>query len=75
MGHVELTGDRRGAYRVQIGRPGRKRPLVRHRHRLEDSIKVGLQEMGWGSMDWITVARDRNRWRAVVDAAMNLRVP
>ena len=58
-----------------MGRPGEKRPLGRRRHRREDNIKVDLQEMGWGGTDWITMARDRDRWRAVVDTAMNLRVP
>jgi len=58
-----------------VGRPGGKRAFGRRRLRREDNIKVDLHEIGWGGTDWITVARDRDRWWAVVDAAMNLRVP
>jgi hypothetical protein len=50
-------------------------PLGRPRHRWEDNIKMDLQEVGWGGMDWIDMAQDRDRWRAVASAAMNLRVP
>ena len=66
-------GKRRGAYRVLVGKPEGKRPLVRPRRRWEDNIKMALQEVGWG-MVWIDVAQDRDRWRALVNAAMNLRV-
>jgi len=68
-------GERRGVYRVLVGKPERKRPLGRSRRRWEDNIKMDLQEVGCGGMDWIEVARDRDRWRARVNAVMNLRVP
>jgi hypothetical protein len=58
-----------------VGRPGGKRPFGRRRHRREDNNKVDHYKMGWGGTDWIAVARDRDWWRAIVDAAMNLRVP
>jgi hypothetical protein len=64
----------RGAYRVLVERPEGKRPLGRPRRRWEDNIKMDLQQVGWG-MDWIDMAQDRDRWRAVVSAVMNLRVP
>jgi hypothetical protein len=67
-------GEGRGAYRVLVGRPKGRRPLVRPRHRWEDNIKMDLQEVGWGDMDWIDLAQDRDRWRTVVNAVMNLRV-
>jgi hypothetical protein len=68
-------GERRGAYRALVGKPEGKRPLGRPRHRWEDNIKMYLREVGWGGMDWINLAQDRDRWRAVVNAVMNLRVP
>ena len=58
-----------------MGKPERKRPLGRPRHRWEDNMKMDLQEMRCGSMDWIELAQDRDRWRALVNAVMNLRVP
>jgi hypothetical protein len=64
----------RGAYRILVGRPGGRRPLGRHRHGWEDSIKMYLQEVGWG-MEWIELAQDRDRWRALVNEVMKLRVP
>ena len=67
-------GDRRVAYRTLVGRPDGKKPLGRPRHRW-DNIKIGLQEVGLRSMDWIDLAQDMDRWRALVDAVMNLRVP
>jgi hypothetical protein len=68
-------GEGRGAYRVLVGRPEGRRPLGRPRRRLEDNIKMDLQEVGWGDMDWIDMAQDRDRWRALVSAVMNLQVP
>jgi len=68
-------GDRRGAYRVLVGRLEGKRPLGRPRHRWEDNIKMDPQKVGCGGMDWIVLAEDRDRWRAFVNAVMNLRVP
>jgi hypothetical protein len=67
-------GEKRGAYRILAGRPEERRPLGRPRHRWEDNIKMYLQEVGWG-MEWIELAQDRERWWALVNAVMNLRVP
>jgi len=68
-------GERRGLYRVLVGKPEGKRPLERPRRRCEDNIKMDLQEVGYDGMDWIELAQDRNRWQALVYAVMNLRVP
>jgi len=62
-------------YRVMLGKPEGKKPLGRPRRRWEDNIKIDVQEVGCGSMDWIELAQDRDRWRALVTAVMNLRVP
>jgi len=75
VGHVALMGARRGVDRVLVGKPEGKRPLGRPRRRWEDNIDMGLQEVGCGGMDWIELAKGRDRWRALVTAAMNLRVP
>ena len=68
-------GERRDIYRVLVGKPEGKRPLGRLRHRWEDNIKMGLQNVGSGGGDWIELAEDRDWWRALVNAVMNLRVP
>jgi hypothetical protein len=75
VGHVAPMGKRRGVYRVLVRKPEDQRPLGRARRRWEDNIKTDLQEVGCGVMDWIKLAQDRDRWRALVDAVMNLRVP
>jgi hypothetical protein len=74
-GHVARMGERSGAYRALVGKPEGGRPLGRPRRRWENNIKMDLREVGWGGMDWINVAQDRHRWRALVNAVMNLRVP
>ena len=73
-GHVARMGERRGVYRVLVGKPEGKRPLGRPRRVWEDNIKMDHQEMGCGSMDWIELAQDKDRWRVLVNAVMNLRV-
>jgi hypothetical protein len=67
-------GERRGAYRALVEKPEGRRPLGRPRRRWEDNIKMDLRDVGWGGMDWINLAQDRDRWRALVNAVMNLRV-
>jgi hypothetical protein len=74
-GHVARMGEGRNLYRVLVGRPEGKRPLERSRRRWEDGIKMDLREIGWeGGVEWIHLAQHRDRWRAVVNAVMNLRV-
>ena len=74
-GHVALMGQSRDVYRVLVGKPEGKRPLGRLGRGWEDNIKMDLQEVGWVNMDWIDMAEDRDRWRALVIAVTNLRVP
>ena len=75
VGHVARTGEGGGVHRVLVGKPEGKRPLGKPRRRWEDNIKMDLQEVRCGSMEWIELAHDRDRWRALVNAVMNLRVP
>jgi hypothetical protein len=74
-GHVACMGEMRGAYNILVGKPGERRPLGRPRRRWEDNIKVDIGEVGFGDLDWIHLAHDRDRWRALVNTVMNLRVP
>ena len=74
-GHVARMGEGRGVHRVLVGKPEGKRPLGRPRRRWADIIKMDLQEVGGGRGDWMELAQDRDRWRALVNTVMNLRVP
>ena len=74
-GHVARIGERRGVYRVLVGKPEGTRPLWRPRRRWEDNIKMDLQKVGCGGMEWIQLAQDRDSWGTLVNAVMDLRVP
>jgi hypothetical protein len=74
-GHVARRGEKRNAYRLLVGKPEVKRPLGRPRRRREDNIRMDLVEVGWGDVDWIGLAKVRNRWRALANSVLNLRVP
>jgi len=74
-GHVARMGKKRGVCRFLVGKPEGKRPLGRPRRRWEDNIKMNLQEVEYGSRDWIELVQVRDRWRALVNAVMNLRIP
>jgi hypothetical protein len=73
-GHVARMGEGRNVYWILVGKPEGKRPLERPRRRWDDGIKTDLGEIGWGDVEWIHLAQERDRWRAVVNAVMNLRV-
>jgi len=73
-GHVVHMGEERGVYRVLVGKPEGRRPLGRPRHRWVDNMRMDLQEVRCGYMDWIGLAQDRDRWRTLVSEVMNLRV-
>jgi hypothetical protein len=74
-GHVARMGEKRNAYRLFVGKPEGKRPLGRPRHRWVDNFKMDHLEICCGGVGWIGLAQDRDKWRALVNAVMNLRVP
>jgi hypothetical protein len=74
-GHVAQIGEKRNAYRLLVGKLEGERPLGRPRRRWVDNIRKDLGEVGWGDVDWIGLTKDRNRWRALVNSVLNLRVP
>jgi len=74
-GHVARMGEEREVYMVLVGKPEGKRPLGRSRRRWLDNIRIDLQEVECGYVDWLGLAQDRDRWRTLVSAVMNLRVP
>jgi hypothetical protein len=74
-GHVARMGEKMNTYRLLVGKPDGKRPLGRPRRRWVDNIRMYLGEVGWGDVDWIGLAQDRNRWRALVNSVLNFRVP
>jgi transposase len=67
-------GEKRNAYRILVGKPEGKRPLGRPTRRSEDNIKMDLRDIGWGGTDWIDLAQDKGKWRALLNTVMNLRV-
>jgi len=75
VGHVARMGEESGVYKVLVGKPEGKRPLGKPSRRWMDNIRMDLQEVGCGYMDWIGPTQDRDRWRTLVSAVMNLRVP
>jgi hypothetical protein len=74
-GHVARMGENRTAYTLTVGKPEGRRPLGRPRRTWVDNIRMAFGEVGWGGVDWIGLAQDRNRWRALVNSVLNLRVP
>jgi hypothetical protein len=73
-GHVARMGEERNVYRVLMGKPEGKRPLGRPRYRWDDGITMDRREIGCGRVDWIQLAQDRDRWQALVNTVMNMRV-
>jgi hypothetical protein len=73
--HVARMGEKRNAYGLLVGKPEERMPLGRPRRRWLDNIKMDIVEVGWGDVDWIGLAQDRDRWRALVNSVLNLRVP
>jgi hypothetical protein len=74
-GHIARMGEKRNVYRLLVEKLERRRPLGRPRHRWMDNIRMDLIQVGWGDVDWIGLAQDRDRWRALVHSVLNLRVP
>jgi hypothetical protein len=74
-GHVAPIGEKKNAYMILVGRPEGKSPLGRPRRRWEDDIKMDIREIGWGGIDSVDLAQDRNQWKALVNTVMNRRVP
>jgi hypothetical protein len=74
-GNVARMGEKRSAYRLLVGKPEGKGPLGRPKRNCVDNVKMNLGEVGWGDVDWIILAKDRNRWRTLVNSVLNLRVP
>jgi hypothetical protein len=74
VGHVARMGEKRTAYRLLVGKPEGRRPLGRPRRRWMDNIRTDLVEVGCGDVDWIGLAQDRDRWGAIVNSVLNLRV-
>jgi hypothetical protein len=74
-GSCSTYGEKKNVYRLLVGKPEGKRPLRRPRRRWVDNIIMDLGEVGWSDVDWIGLAQDRDRWRALVNSVMNLRVP
>jgi hypothetical protein len=74
-GPCSRNGEKRNPYRLLVGKPEGKRPLGRPRHRWVKNIRMDRGEVGWGDVDWIGLAQDRNGWRALVNSVLNLRVP
>jgi hypothetical protein len=75
VGHVARMGEKRNAYRLLVENPEGKRPLGRPRRKWVDNIRMDHREVGWGGVDWIGLAQDRDKWRALVNSVLNLRVP
>jgi hypothetical protein len=73
-GACSTNGEKMNAYKILVRKPEGKRPLGRPRRRWEDNIKMDLKEIGWGGIDWIDLAQDRDQWRALVNTVMKLRV-
>jgi hypothetical protein len=69
------VGEKRNAYRILVGKPEGKRPLVRPRRRWVDNIKIYFRKVGWDGVDWIDMAQNRDQWRALVNTVLNLSVP
>jgi hypothetical protein len=74
-GHVARMGEKRNTYRLLVGKPEGRRPLGRPRRRWLDNVRMDLVEVGWGDVDWIGLFQGRDRWRALVNSVLNLRIP